>query len=141
MICIIKNKPGYLSFVFMFKRITALVFLLTFAAQSFSAPFIVLDYYAHTDAYARNCINKARPKMHCNGKCQVMKKMKEAEKKEQENSQRTGGAKNEVLSSRSFYPSLINPELVNLAAVKNAAYCNVSVTDRPTDFFHPPQVM
>ena len=33
--------------------------------------------------YAKNCINKARPKLHCNGKCQMMKKMRKRKKKKQ----------------------------------------------------------
>jgi hypothetical protein len=123
----------------MFRRITALVLLTAFVAQTFSAPFVLLDYYANTAAYAKNCINKARPKLHCNGKCQVMKKMKEEEKQQQENAQRFGHLKTEVLSTKSFYPSLILPEPVSIDAVKKAAYCNGSIINRSFSFFHPPQ--
>jgi hypothetical protein len=49
---------------------------------------VIVDYYNNTASYAINCINKARPKLQCNGKCQLMKKLKEIEKKEQENSER-----------------------------------------------------
>lgn len=42
----------------------------------------------NTGKYAKNCINKAKPKLHCNGKCQLMKKMQEEEKKDQENQER-----------------------------------------------------
>jgi hypothetical protein len=123
----------------MFRRIAALVLLTAFVAQTFTAPFVLLDYYANTAAYAKNCINKARPKLHCNGKCQVMKKMREEEKQQQENAQRFGRLKTEVLSTRSFYPSLIVPEPVVIAAVKNAAPSKGRIIRRSFGFFHPPQ--
>jgi hypothetical protein len=140
MINIIKYNFQYFIFVTMFRKIIATVFLLTFVAQTFSAPFIILDYYTNTGAYAKTCINKARPKMHCNGKCQVMKKMKEEEKKEQENAERRGSAKSEVLSTKSFYPTLTDPEFINIGAIKNAATCNLLPRDHSFDFFKPPRL-
>lgn len=124
----------------MFKKITALVLLMAFVTQTFSAPFILLDYYTNTSSYASNCINKAKPKIHCNGKCQMMKKMREAEKKDRENAERMAGAKHEVLSTKSFYPSLIYPELVSMAAVKNPAPYNMCFIEMSYAFFHPPQI-
>jgi hypothetical protein len=80
---------------------------LAFASQTFNKAIIVLDYNTNTKSYAANCENKAKPKMHCNGKCQMMKKLKEEEKKDQQNPERKSENKNEfVLSSRSFYPAL-----------------------------------
>lgn len=140
MIGLIKTKHDYLIFAFMFRKITALVFMLAFVSQTFSAPFIMLDYFANTAGYAKNCINKARPKLHCNGKCQVMKKMRAEEKKEQENTERRSGGKLEVLSAKSFYPTIIQPVSTLIAAVTCCIYLNGHHTDRPYDFFHPPQV-
>jgi len=88
----------------MLKLITATVFLLAFASQTFYKAFIVFDYAANTKAYARNCVNKSRPKMHCNGKCQMMKKLQEEERKDAQNAERKSENKNEnILSSRSFF--------------------------------------
>ena len=72
---------------------------MAFLIQTFSKPFIIADYYANTADYAKNCINKLIPAMHCNGKCQMMKKLQEQEKKDQESSERKSGNKTEVLSS------------------------------------------
>lgn len=44
--------------------------------------------------------------MHCNGQCQVMKKIKAQEKKEAENKSRIEDLANEVISSKSFFPAL-----------------------------------
>ncbi len=43
--------------------------------------------------------------MHCNGKCQMMKKLKQEENKDEQNPERKSENKNEcVLSSKSFFP-------------------------------------
>ncbi len=91
----------------MFKQVIAFLFLSAFILQVFSKVFIVVDYFTNTQAFAKNCENKAKPKMHCNGKCQMMKKLKQEEKKDEQNPERKGENKNEyVLSSKSFYPEL-----------------------------------
>jgi len=125
-------------FTGMFKKITATVLLLAFVAQSFSAPFIRLDYYFNKADYARTCVNKSRPMMHCNGQCQVMKKIREEEKKEQQAEDRKIGSKIEVLSSKSFYSAVspavffnILPHTYSIAAAGNEVR-------RPRAFFHPP---
>ncbi len=122
----------------MFKRITAILLLLAFSAQTFSSPFIMLDYYLNTAAFAKNCINKAKPKLHCKGKCQAMKKMREEEKKEQQNNERGNEYKvQQVLSSRSFfYPVIITVQ----SSVKIMANNNsVLPEDTYSAIFHPPQ--
>lgn len=128
-------KPALL-----YQQLAVLLLTVAFLAQTFSKGFIIADYYANTAAYARNCINKTRPKMNCNGKCQMMKKIQEEEKKEQENAEKKDSARYEIIFSASQYLLLTNTDCVNMAAVKNAAPCNSLITDRSYDFFHPPQV-
>ena len=99
----------------------------------------MLDYYANTSAYAKNCVNKARPAMHCKGKCQMMKKIREEEKREAEKEALKFQYKVEVLSSKSFYTyCLMVPRiLIN----KPAAYETRSYPiDRSVPVFHPPSV-
>ncbi|KAA5534906.1 hypothetical protein F0919_09910 [Taibaiella lutea] len=43
---------------------------------------ILLSYYTNKQAYERYCVNKARPQMHCDGKCQLGKKLKAEEEKD-----------------------------------------------------------
>lgn len=109
---------------------------MAFLAQTFSKTFIVAGYYANTAAYAKNCENKAKPKMHCNGKCQVMKKLKQEENKDKQNPERKSENKNEVLSSKSFFTSLsFNIQIVNTVYPSVAANKAVAM---PRAFFHPP---
>ncbi|MGC4100411.1 hypothetical protein [Ferruginibacter sp.] len=122
----------------MFKQFTAIFLLTAFLAQTFTGSLIRLDYYANTAAYAKNCINKARPKLHCNGKCQAMKKMQEEEKKEQDNTERKYAGKTNVLSSKSFFYSTQNRpfSFIDQSPAIEIAYplCDISYS-----FFHPPQ--
>lgn len=124
----------------MFKPVTASLLLLAFVAQTFASPFIMLDYFVNTAAYAKNCVNKAKPKMQCNGQCQAMKKIQEQEKKDQQNSERKGEAKVQVLSSRSFYPKLPQEATCLLNTKKILSPSNGNITDRSLDIFHPPQL-
>lgn len=98
--------------------------MLAFALQTFSRTFVVFDYFANTKAYTKKCENKARPKMHCNGKCQMMKKLKQEEKKDEQNPERKAENKNEfVLSSKSFYPTLkdnISAQKINFILVASS---------------------
>lgn len=122
----------------MFKRIAAILLLLAFSAQTFSSPFVMLDYYVNTAAYAKNCVNKARPKMHCNGKCQMMKKLQEEEKKEQQNNERGSEYKvQQVLSSRSFYNLLVIPSRTSFKLVPHGN--TFLPAQRHNAIFHPPQ--
>lgn len=51
--------------------------------MSFSKGIIWLDYQLNKDFISQNlCINKSKPKLHCNGKCQLTKKMAEEEKED-----------------------------------------------------------
>ncbi len=137
MISLIKGFYKPLIFAPMFKKITATILLLAFVSQTFAGPFIMLDYFMNKAAYAKNCINKARPKMHCNGKCQAMKKIQEEEKKEQQNEERKADAKTPVLSSKSFFATIQPATIIVLKAI--AFESEYPLTDISYDFFHPPQ--
>ena len=128
------NKSVYLCN--MFRQIITLIFLSAFLVQTFNKPFIVLDYFANTAAFAKNCVNKARPKMHCNGKCQMMKKLQEEEKKEQKNEERKAAYKYEVLSSRSFFSNITHPVLISKLNFSLYKEADLSAISR--SIFHPP---
>jgi hypothetical protein len=137
MISLINGFYKALIFAPMFKKITATVLLLAFVSQTFAGPFVMLDYYLNTAAYAKNCINKARPKMHCNGKCQAMQKIQEEEKKEQQNAERKAEAKMQVLSSKSSFCK-IQPVAVKILKAVNYER-SYPLSDIAYSFFHPPQ--
>lgn len=118
----------------MFRQLTALVLLLALMAQTFNKAIVVSSYYTNTAAYAKNCENKARPKLQCNGKCQLMKKLKEEEKKDQGSTNKQ--SQDEVLSSRSFYTTVSICKQISTVSFFNGN--SGSPIDIPADFFHPP---
>jgi hypothetical protein len=123
----------------MFRQISAIFLLIAFAAQIFSKVVIVLDYYSNTVSYAKNCENKIKPALHCNGKCQMMKKLQEEEKKDQQNPERKIDNKNEVASSKSFFANGLfkKPIITHSYSV----YFNTSFPiGAPADIFHPPSL-
>ncbi len=104
-------------------------------AQTFNRAAVVANYYTNTAAYAKNCVNKAKPQMHCNGKCQMMKKLKEEEKKEQQNNERKSSP-DEVLSSKSFFATIHTSKQTTVTEF--FSHNSGTPIDRATPFFHPP---
>jgi len=133
------HKPVYRFYLIcnMFRPLTASLFLMAFVIQMFSGQLIVLDYYANTTAFAKNCINKARPKMHCNGKCQMMKKLQQQENKDQQTPGHRSENKAQVLSSRSSFCSIQVPIVIEQ---KIFFYIIAGdPVDRTLAVFHPPR--
>ncbi|MEP7267311.1 MAG: hypothetical protein ABI844_06750 [Saprospiraceae bacterium] len=54
----------------------------SFLFQSLNREFILLDYLTNKQEYVKNCENKDKPSLHCNGSCQFMKKMNRKNQKE-----------------------------------------------------------
>src|SRR2546423_10539540 len=83
----------------LFVRYTiSIVLFLSLLAHTFYQTTIVLSYYVNMAAYAKNCENKNKPMMHCNGKCHMEKKLQQEEKKSQENPERKIEKKFEIIS-------------------------------------------
>lgn len=103
--------------------------------------FPVIDYVVNYDYIATVlCVNKAKPQMHCNGKCHLMKEMaKESESEKPISSDKKNGAsENEILffqvlqpfkSIQAGYPSPIK---------MNVNYSNLYSYLNSTRVFHPP---
>jgi hypothetical protein len=122
----------------MLRFITAIFLFVAFTAQTFNKALIMLDYYTNTASFAKNCINKARPMLHCNGKCQMMKKLQQEEKKEQQYPESRSGSKNQdiyfnpVFAIRLLQPSTTLQVYSDLLIEK--------VRDDSPFIFHPPCV-
>lgn len=106
--------------------------------QSFNQGWYYVGYLIQKKEYIKRCANKARPAMHCNGKCQLMKKIEAQEKKEQgQPPEMKFAAKVEVLSSRSSFLLKINTPVIS-----TRQHFIVSSTGTPVDqsssIFHPP---
>jgi len=128
----------YFAPIIMFKQIATFLLLTAFAVQTFNRAVIVINYYTNTAAFAKNCENKAKPMLHCNGRCQMLKKLKQEENKDKQNPERRNENRNEVLFCSK--PQL-NLQHYYIAVVKAYPRFNDSITkDIAVDFFQPPQV-
>ncbi len=119
-------------------KLVAIFLIVAFFAQTFSKGLIVANYYTNTQAYAKNCINKAKPKLHCNGKCQMMRKLKQEENKDSQNQDR----KNEVKTDLLFFAQ-IKQQISYQLILDNRHFPIVQykcTQDISVDFFHPPSV-
>ena len=98
----------------------------------------MVEYYANTSAFAKNCENKAKPAMHCNGKCQMMKKIKAAESKEQQMPERKMENKIELFSCSSsnyHFENIFSEITAQIVVIEK----NHSLTDISLSLFRPPQ--
>jgi hypothetical protein len=117
-------------------NLIAIFLVIAFFAQTFSKGLVIANYYTNTQAYAKNCINKARPKMHCNGKCQMMKKLKQDENKDSQNPERKNEIKTDLLFFTQIKTQIAFQNVRNKLQFPLLQY--KLTQDISTDFFHPP---
>lgn len=62
------------------KFIAAAIFIILIMTQTFSKWIMIAEFNINRNYIAKNvCENRYRPMMHCNGHCQLMKKMRQEE--------------------------------------------------------------
>jgi hypothetical protein len=67
----------------MFRSILAYILILFTLTANFSQVFVRAGFDLNENyIVSRLCINRDRPQIHCNGKCYLMRKLKQAEQKE-----------------------------------------------------------
>jgi len=113
---------------------------MAFLAQSFCGNLIIADYYLRTSTYALRCENTARPAMHCNGKCQMMKKLKQEENNQESNPEGKPENKNELPLFLKFF--IINAPAPDIVVLRQTTMPLATVgkpAGRPGDIFHPPK--
>jgi hypothetical protein len=115
--------------------------MLLLLVQTFSTWVTIIDFKINQNFIAAKlCQNRNRPKMHCNGQCALMKKMRQQEKQDPNV---PGPLKlqisSTVLSSKTFFAA-VNPSL----SITNKVFIPLVNTGRPVDrtspIFHPPAV-
>jgi hypothetical protein len=130
------------NFELQMKFVAIPILIILIMSQCFNHWFVVMGFKMNQEYIAKNtCINRFRPKLHCNGNCVLMKKLREQEKDE-----KNGPAALKldvtsiVISSRSFFAALDE----KLVATAPKAYLPLFNTGRPVNrsssVFHPPSV-
>ena len=113
--------------------------MLIMLGQTFSKSLLLLDYRWNKDYIARNlCVNRDKPKMKCEGRCYLCKKLKEDANKDQENPERRVNDSPDLISLRVIY--LLTPPFSSSILTSYPLF-QERVNNRCADpFFHPPQV-
>jgi purine-cytosine permease-like protein len=120
----------------MLQKFATFILLVSFAVQVFNRVTIVADYYTNTAFYQKNCENITKPILKCNGKCQMAKKLKEEEKKDQQNPERRIDNKNEFFSNIAYTDLLILVPV--LTEKKYFPLSSGIITSAPQSVFRPP---
>lgn len=121
-------------------RITVIILLIvSMLTQSLSKGIIVLSYFTNKQAYERYCVNKARPQLHCDGKCQMAKKIKAEEERDQKDPLKASLSEIVLINEHHFV--YIAPEFTGAALIKKRfPYSIGHPVDRTRSQFHPPGV-
>jgi len=103
--------------------------------------FPVLDYVVNYHYISTVlCVNRAKPQMHCNGKCHLMKEMaKESENEKPISSDKKNGmSENEILFFEIIQPFESNQIFYPTTSKMNEAYSNLYSYLNGNAVFHPP---
>jgi hypothetical protein len=124
------------------KFIAIFLFLFLLIAQTFSKWLVVLDYTINKEYISKNlCENRSKPTMHCNGKCQLMKKMAAEE------NQTNNGSPGNPFVKASFSEVLLSDGPIVLSSLSSAIASNYNslylikkTSSYISSVFHPPLV-
>ena len=128
-----------LVFLHLLKHSLVILLFSSLIAHTFSRSLVLADYLVNLESYKKACINKTKPMMHCNGKCQILKKIKKQEGESNTNTPAPKFNQQElILSSKSFYPAIDlfrNHENIFYYAYNSSVNSNYI-----SSIFHPPGV-
>jgi len=122
----------------MLTRFIAIVLLMCSVSVSLSGLFVFAGFEMNQGYIAKElCVNKDKPQLHCNGHCYLMKKLKQAEEKEQKQDHQFQKIQlQEAIVSIPFVFTQYSFTAINL--------CVPITTGKPVaqlnSIFHPPQI-
>jgi len=120
------------------KLLAASILILLICIQSFASWVIIAEYAINKDYITRNlCVNKERPKLHCNGKCQLAKKLAAEENQNSSDSFNHAKISVDLICFQQAFPANIISQEKNLDE-SFASYKHSLGVLLPTAVFHPP---
>jgi len=119
------------------KRILAFILSFALLGQTLDQGWYYLGYLIEKKEYVKRCENKNRPQMNCFGQCQLMKKMKKQQEKDQEQLPELKLASKSEIGSPELYYSIKPPS--DQAIKPSHLTCIIGFPiDRSVSLFHPP---
>lgn len=120
------------------QRCTAFLLLLAFGAMSFNQAVIEINFYLNRESIAKTlCENRDKPMMHCNGRCQLCKRLAKQDNQDKDNPERKAENRNELLFCQIARP-LPGPPSIYLISSLYPAMTSGEPVDRASAIFHPP---
>jgi len=103
----------------------------------------VADYIINYDYITKVlCVNKAKPMMHCNGKCHLMKELaKTAEQDKPLSTKKNAAAEAEVLFCQPVVSFAFRPFITVVNTKNTSLYSNLYVPVHMSSIFHPPLII
>lgn len=122
----------------MLKRSVAILLLICSVSLNLSGLFVLAGFEMNESYIAKElCVNKDKPQMHCNGQCYLMKKLKQAQDKEQKQERQSQKVQlQEAIVSTPFTFKRYSFTSVNLRIPLTTGMPVAQVNS----IFHPPQV-
>ena len=122
----------------MLKQVTAYLLIVSLVSANFSRLFVYAGFELNKEYIAAKlCVNRDKPQMHCNGKCYFMKKIKQAEQKENADSRQA--QKN--LFQEAFYQQpnqfIFHTVLLSVTPIPNQ---RVHLPEQVSSIFQPPRL-
>ena len=122
----------------MLQRITAYLLIVSLVTVNFSRVFVYAGFELNKKYIADNlCVNRFKPQLHCNGKCYFMKKVKQAQEKE--NTDDRQSQKNLFQEAYCHQPFKIKFHSV-LLSVTPIPNHHLQLPEQSRSIFQPPQV-
>jgi hypothetical protein len=125
------------------KFVAAPILILLLLTQTFSKWVVILNYQLNQKYIAEKlCENRKRPQLHCNGKCQLMLKMKATEEKEETPVNHGGAFKVSLSETWSDCSSRfeLSPLTGEEKTIPGDAYLLKQYSAFLSSIFHPPLV-
>lgn len=123
-------------------RLSVIILLFTaLLTQSLSRGIIVLSYFTNTEAYEKYCVNKSKPQLHCNGQCQMAKKIKAEEEKDQKDPLKSAKFSEVVIINENAF-ARVETFFIPAALVRNCPqWAMGKALQMPRSIFHPPNLV
>lgn len=121
----------------MFRTILAYLLILTLLAANCGQLFVYAGFELNQKYIATElCVNRDKPQLHCNGKCYLMRKLKQAEQKEKahENENQRPVLQPGVIVEK----FALTPPVFTISTYE-ASELQINLPERPTTIFQPPR--
>ena len=118
----------------------ATIFTFLLLLQTFSKWIVLVNYTVNRDYIAKTlCENRDKPKLNCNGKCQLMKNMAA---EEDQNNKTSSGSSIAKLSFSEFWPTHNLMSSIDISVTVKSVHHSFYLITKPASFhssiFHPP---